>query len=33
MPIRKKRVKYLEFIIEASVGLQMDPEKIKAIKK
>ena len=29
----KKQVKYLRFIIEASVGLQMDPEKIKVIRE
>ena len=28
----KKQVKYLGFIIKAGAGLQMDPEKIKAIR-
>ena len=25
------RIKYLEFIVNAGVGIQMDPEKVKAI--
>ena len=29
----KKRVKYLRFIIETGVGLQIDPKKIKAIRE
>ena len=30
---KKKEVKYLGFIIKAGVGLQMDPEKTKAIRE
>ena len=30
---KKKQVKYFRFIIEAGVGLQMDPKKIKAIRE
>ena len=33
MPIWKKIVKYLGFIIEAGVGLRMDPEKTRAIRE
>ena len=29
----RKQVKYLKFIIKAGVGLQMDPEKTKAIRE
>ena len=29
----QKRVKYLRFIIKTGVGLQMDPEKTKAIRE
>ena len=29
----KKQVKYLRFIIKVGVGLQIDPEKIKAIQE